>query len=115
NNISLISYNILLLVHCAKYCLAYSIGGLRIKNIPNDIPINQNKLVNFSSVAISPPIILSITYFKINGINRGIPNFKIPIIIVPIICHVYGFTNFKYCLTLFIQSNVLLFLTSYKL
>src|SRR5699024_10334370 len=112
---SRISYKILLLVHCAKYCLAYSIGGLSNKKIPNEIPINQNKSLNFWESDISPQIILSMTYRKISGINKGITYFKITIRIVPIICQIYGLTNFKYCLTLFIQSYFLLLFSSYSL
>src|SRR5699024_5469877 len=86
----------------------YSIGGRSIKNIPKEIPINQNNLFNFAeSTRCSAPIILSMTYFKIKGINNGIANLKIPIMIVQGIFHLNGYTNFIYCLVVFIQYSSL--------
>src|SRR5699024_11242287 len=90
----------------AKYCLAYSTGGLSSRKTVNDIPINQYRRDSFISFDISVEIILSITYFKINGIINVMTNFTIPIINVHNILHLYGFTNCIYCL---IVSSYLFF------
>src|SRR5699024_3332599 len=98
------SYRILLATHCAKYCRRYSIGGRKTKNTTKDPPIIQNNLEVFSaSVSVSTVIILSITYFKISGINKGIANLNITIMTVQNIFHLYGATNFIYSLILFMQ------------
>src|SRR5699024_8572453 len=56
---------------------------------------------------MSPSIIVSITYFKISGINNGIANFKIPMSTVATICQKYGLTNLKYCLIVSISIRPL--------
>ena len=45
-------------------------------------------------------IMSSITYFNSNGINSGMANLTMPMIMVPMICHRYGFTKAIYLLIL---------------
>ena len=96
--IGIIKFGIPMLIPLlAKYCLKNSIGGLTITKINAAIPRAIDNLVNFSGVDMSPLFITSsITNLINNGINIGIPNLIIPIIIVAMIRHLYGCTNFKY-------------------
>src|SRR5699024_9423788 len=101
------SYRILLATHCAKYCRKYSTGGRKMRNIPKAIPINQKILLILDeSLKSTALIILSMTNFKIKGISKGIANFTIPIKTVHKIFHLYGLTNFKYCLIGLILFNL---------
>src|SRR5699024_7688889 len=68
-------------------------------------PMSQKSWDVFSLlVRLSAPIMSSITYFNISGINRGIPNLTIPTSTVHTIFHLYGLTNFKYCLIVLIYT-----------
>jgi hypothetical protein len=61
------------------------------------MPITQKSLSDFSDVLKSSLAMTSSSTNLINnGIINGIANFSIPMMIVPMICSRYGFTNFKY-------------------